>query len=91
MTILALPASEVQVIDVEPTEADRDWAASQNEDWHVDAPTPEDVLADSTDYAEPWSSWPDWTDERWTLTDAEADAMAADAEAQARMESMGYL
>ena len=47
--------------------------------------------AESAQPREPWASWPDWTDERWTLTDAEADRLAAEAEARARVESPTYL
>ncbi|MEW4569723.1 hypothetical protein AB1L88_17805 [Tautonia sp. JC769] len=43
------------------------------------------------EHAEPWASWPDWTDERWTLSDAEADRLAEEAEANCRVEFPGYL
>ncbi|WP_152054358.1 hypothetical protein [Tautonia marina] len=43
------------------------------------------------EHAEPWAPWPDWTDERWTLSDAEADRLAAEAEAERRVESPSYL
>jgi hypothetical protein len=51
-------------------------------EWHA---------AQSAEHAEPWASWPAWTDQRWTLSDAEADRLAAEAEAERRVESPGYL
>lgn len=68
-----------------PSEADRRWWAAQSTDHHTTEPTPVEALT------EPWASWPAWTDEVWTITDAEADELAEDFEADRRVETLGYL
>lgn len=76
-----------------PTVEDQEWLAEQNEGWHADEPTPDEVIEDGTDYGdgEPWASWPDWTDERWTLSDEHLDELAEQAEHERRVETPFYL
>jgi hypothetical protein len=71
------------------TDADREFAAKTSpfRDEFIQA----DELCPVEALREPWASWPEWTDERWTLSDAEADVLANQAEADHRLETLGYL